>query len=267
MLGLRSGIDLMQFKQNTIPEIIDSERDMVLTAPDRYGQHYEAAFGCTIFLSRFVKSIDAEIFIFGAFLSLVKKHHTLALFSTVRLHKVQAMMNLRQVLEAGACAAYAIASHDPKDFVDANKHGLLNPSQKLTGKRYKWLAQYYPAGSDAIKEMKDRINASTAHANLLNTHKTFRPDDNARAFAAPFFDFEDQHEVKADLWLIGKVALTVLDLFYGVNAKLDLVKFADDFQTQFQQLHQRNESLGQELMSTDRYKQAMEKEKVRKGLE
>jgi hypothetical protein len=30
-----------------------------------------------------------------------------ALLSIVRLHKVQAMMNLRQVLEAGAAAAFA----------------------------------------------------------------------------------------------------------------------------------------------------------------
>ena len=208
----------MQFKQSTIPEIMDSERAMVLTAPDRYGQYYDSAFAGAMLLAHFVKSIDARLFIFGAFLSRVKKHHILALFSAVRLHKVQSMMNLRQVLEAGACAAYAISNSDPKDFVDVDKHGLLDPSKKLTAKRYKWLDQNFRAGSDAIREMKDQINTSTAHANLLNTHNTFQPDDKARAFAAPFFDFEDQYYVKTDLWLIGKIALTLLDLFYGVNA-------------------------------------------------
>lgn len=238
---------------------------MILTAPDRYGQHYESALAWTMFLTRFVRSIDAEIFIFGAFLSQVKKHHTLALLSAVRLHKVQSMMNLRQVLEAGACAAYAIANPDPKDFVDVDNHGLLDPSKKLTVKRYKWLEQNYRAGSDAIKEMKDQINVSTAHANLLNTYNTFQPDDKARAFAAPFFDFEDEYYVKSDLWLIGKVALTLLDLFYGVNAELNLVKLIDDFEARFSQLAQQSETLRQEMMSTDRYKQTMTQEKARKG--
>jgi hypothetical protein len=40
---------------------------------------------------------------------LAEKTHMLALFSALRLHKVQAMMNLRQTLEAGAAAAFAIA--------------------------------------------------------------------------------------------------------------------------------------------------------------
>jgi hypothetical protein len=255
----------MQYKQSTIPQMVDSEREMVLTAPDRYGQHYGTAFDCSIFLSTFVKSIDAGLFVFGAFMSQVKTHHTLALFSTVRLHKVQSMMNLRQVLEAGACAAYAIANPDPESFVDVDKHGLLNPSQKLNGKRYKWLEQNFQASSDAIKGMKDQINTATAHANLLNTHYTFRPHDKTLTFAAPFFDFEDEHDVKTDLWLIGKVAITLVDLFHGANASLKLVKFVDDFEPTVMRLLAENEARRQELMATDRYKQAMAKDKARKG--
>src|SRR2546430_9857689 len=57
----------------------------------------------------------------ASFFAQVKKHHMLALFSTVRLHKVQALMNLRQVLEAGACAAFAIANPDHKHFVDTDE--------------------------------------------------------------------------------------------------------------------------------------------------
>jgi hypothetical protein len=254
----------MQFKQSTIPEMVESEREMVLTAPERYGQHYETAFRSSIFLSQFVKSIDAGLFVFGAFLSQAKKHHLLALFSTVRLHKVQAMMDLRQVLEAGACAAYAIANPNPKDFVDVDQRGLLNPSQKLQGKRYRWLEQNFPAGSEAIKEMKDHINTSTAHANLLNTHNTFRPDDKTKSFAAPFFDFEDEHDVKTDLWLIGKVSIILVDLFHGVNAKLNLVKLVDDFEPAVMRLLAENDARRQELMATDRYKQAMAKNKARK---
>jgi hypothetical protein len=172
------------------------------------------------------------------------------------------MMNLRQVLEAGACAAYAIANPNHEDFVDTDEHDLLDPSQKLAVKRYKWLEQNYPAGSTAIKEIKDGINVSTAHANLLTTHNTFRPKYEDGWFSAPFFDIEDEHLVKTDLWLIGKIALTLLDLFYGVNAPLNVIKFVDDFQAQFTGMVQQSTVLRAEMMSTDRYKRAMAKKQA-----
>ena len=169
----------MEFPQRTIEQIIDSEREMILTAPQRYGKYYDTAFECAVLFTHFLKSVDPDRWVFGSFLSLAKKHHTLALFSTVRLQKVQAMMNLRQTLEAGACAAFAIANLDHAHFVDTDEHGILDPSPKLVGKRYDWLDKNYPDGSTAIKEMKQQINASVAHANLINTHNTFRTDYKA----------------------------------------------------------------------------------------
>lgn len=125
---------------------------MVLAAPERYGKYYVTALDCSILLSHSPKSIDQDRWIFGSFVSQAKKHHLLALFSTVRLHKVQAFMDLRQTLEAGANAAFAIANPNHADFVDADKHGILDPSQELAKKRYAWLDKNYPAGSSAIKE-------------------------------------------------------------------------------------------------------------------
>lgn len=255
----------MQFKQSTVQEIIDSEREMILTASERFGQHYESAFSSSMLLSQFVKSLRSDLFIFGVFLSQVKKHHTLALFSAVRLHSVQSMMNLRQVLEAGACAAYAISNHDPKDFVDVDKRGLLDPLKKLTKKRYNWLQQNYQASADAINDVKNQINTSNAHANLLNTYGNFRHDDGACEFLAPFFDFEDDFYVKKDLFVISDVAIILLDLFDGVNSKLNIVKFIDGFNARFDQLVREHEVLRQEMMSTERYKQAMMKAKALKG--
>jgi hypothetical protein len=91
---------VLEFQQSTIGQIIDSEREMVLTALQRYGKYYETALEGSLLMTRFLKSVDPDRWIFGSFVSLVKKHHTLALFSTVRLQNVQAMMNLRQTLEA-----------------------------------------------------------------------------------------------------------------------------------------------------------------------
>jgi hypothetical protein len=164
--------DSMEFKQGNVGDILDSERAMVLTAPERFGAYYQHAFDCSLFLTHFVKTIDRDRWIFASFLSQVKKLHTLALFSTVRLHQIQSMMNLRQVLEAGAAAAFAIANPDHKHFVETTDEGLLDASKGLTSKRYTWLDKNYPEGSAAIKAMKNLINESTAHSNLVFTRQT-----------------------------------------------------------------------------------------------
>jgi hypothetical protein len=68
---------MVEFPQSTIGQIIDSEREMVLTASQRYGSYYETTLECSLLMTQFLKSVDPDRWIFGSFLSLVKKHHTL----------------------------------------------------------------------------------------------------------------------------------------------------------------------------------------------
>jgi hypothetical protein len=63
---------------------------------------------------------------FARFFSLLKKHHMLALLSALRLHKVQTMINLRQVLEAGAAAAFAIANPETEHFATTDGQGFID---------------------------------------------------------------------------------------------------------------------------------------------
>jgi Mlc titration factor MtfA (ptsG expression regulator) len=150
----------------------------------------------------------------------------LAVLSTVRLHKVQAMMNLRQAVEAGACAAYAIANPDHTHFVDADEHGILDPSQNVAKKRYRWLDQNYADASKAIQEIKDKINATTAHANLINAYGMSEANETEGWFSEPFFDKEDAHFVKTDLWMIATAALTLMHVFYEVNENVRALELA-----------------------------------------
>jgi hypothetical protein len=248
----------MEFKQGTFDEILESERQMVLLGEERYGRFYTHARECSLFLGHFLKSIDPDRWIFASFLSLVKKHHTLALFSTLRLHQIQSALDLRQTLEAGALAAFAIASPEGHHFVTKDAQGFVNHSKELVGRIYSWLDKNYPAGSNNIKQMKRLINESAAHANLLYTLNTFQTSEKERAFVAPFFDFEDAHMVKTDLWRIANAAVGILDLFYGVNQPLNVIKFVEDFEQRFNSLAQQNNALREEMMATDRYKKAME---------
>lgn len=86
----------VDLKQRSIGDIIESERLLVLEVPERYGAFYTNALDASVFLSTLIKSLDPDRFVFGRYYSQVKKHHLLALFSTVRLHQVQSTMNLRQ---------------------------------------------------------------------------------------------------------------------------------------------------------------------------
>ncbi len=246
----------MDFKQSTFQEILDSEREMVLGAEERFGTYYVNAFRFSELLARSIKTVHPSRMIFVLFLSQVRKHHALALFSTVRLHHIQAKMDLRQTLEAGASAAYAIANIDRVDFADVDEEGILNPTQDLDRKRYKWLEQNFAEGSNAIKRLKDIINKSGAHSNIADAHSTFNFDDVSRRFDTPFFDIEDDYFVKSDLWLIANVAMGLLRLFFEVNRTLNVVMFADDFERRIKELSTDNDRLRAEMMQTEPYHRA-----------
>jgi hypothetical protein len=186
-------------KQSTIAEILDSEREMAYSAEKRYGDYYRNAAAMMDLLNNgLIESISADRWVFALFLSQLKKHLMLALLSTARLHHVQAMMNLRLALEAGACAAYAIANTSPDDFADVNEDGTLDPTKKLAKKRYDWLSAKFAHGADAIRRMKDIINQVDTHANIATTGHNTKIDLEKGRFETPFFDYEDEVFLKTD---------------------------------------------------------------------
>jgi hypothetical protein len=77
--------------------------------------------------------------------------------------------------------------------------GIMDPSRKLTRKRYEWLNQNYPNKSAWIASTKGRINSFAAHANIISGDNNFRLADDHSAASAPFFDVEDEYFVKAHL--------------------------------------------------------------------
>jgi hypothetical protein len=190
---------------------------------------------------------------------LLKKHHMLALLSALRLHKVQTMMNLRQTLEAGAAAAYAIANPEIQNFVDVHEDGTLDPSKDLTVKRYKWLAANYPHASDVIKEKKELINNTTSHANIVTANQTFRVNESGDTVEAPFFDIEDDYHVKIDLWLTSSVAIDLMSILYKVNESLSVIEFVQNFPAYLGHVAAENAVLRAEIRATERYKRAVEK--------
>jgi hypothetical protein len=249
----------MDLLQSTLEEITESEGKMPLLARTRYGEFYKNAVACSIFLSNCIAEIHHSRMMFARFLALTKKHHMLAVLSTVRLHRVQAMMNLRQVLEAGAAAAFAIANPEVHHFAEMDKQGILDASPQLARKRYRWLNKHYPTKSEWIRATKDRINESAAHANVVSSENVFRVDEEEKVANTPFFDIEDDYFVKVDLWQSAAVGLELMDLFYGVNKGREVLTFHPESAQIIKQLARTTDALLAERKATERYKRTAAK--------
>ncbi|MEW6641718.1 MAG: hypothetical protein AB1586_14535 [Pseudomonadota bacterium] len=91
-------------------EIFSAEKHQRLVdAESRYENVFVNAYNTTILLSNLMMwpVLDCDLFI--RFYSQMKKYHTLSVVSTVRLHRIQAKMDLRYFLEATPNAAFSLA--------------------------------------------------------------------------------------------------------------------------------------------------------------
>jgi hypothetical protein len=161
------------------------------------------------------------------------------------------MLDLRQTLEAAVCTAFAIAHNDPVLFVDTREDGILDSSKTLAAKRYRWLSDNFSDASRYIKDHKDRINNSTAHANIVYTHGIFEHGEGE--YNLPFFDIEDKYHVYTDLYTIGAIAISLMNLFYGVNERYGRpIEFVDNFEQRLLSLAAESEALQKEMLADPR---------------
>lgn len=258
----KNGVDIkfMEFKQATIGEIIDSEKEMALTGAQRYGKYFINAAEFNALLNNFIKSIDDPFkYIFVAFLSQVRLNATLALFSSVRLHHVQAGLNLRQLLESGAWAAYAMGNAEKEKFCEVDGNEILGVPERLKKARDAWLTTNFELKSEEIRRLKKIINDSVAHSNIVYAFQNFESKLSETGFHTPFFDFDDEYKVKSDLWFLANILLGLMDLFYGVNQQYKVFQLRDDFLPVFRNLVDQNNRLKAEMMAHPRTQKSLAK--------
>lgn len=229
-------------------QIIEKEKDMLLEAETKYGSHFKNALDFVALAQDFIKQAKPKAWIFSLFLSQFRKHLVLSFFSALRLHHIQAMLDLRVVMESGANAAYAIASSHQDDFVITLPDGTLDAPRGLSDKRYRWLEEKYPKGSEAIKNLKGIINRTSAHSNLIYAFSNWEFVKEERVFKFSYFDKEVDKLVKTDLWQIGNVAMGLMDLFYGVNLDHKTLIFSEDFVPRLKKYEATNNALKQEIL-------------------
>lgn len=244
----------MNDNPETLQQVINSEQEVLMNAEEVYDSFFSHAVNLVTLLNNLVASIDVpNKFLFLAFLSQIKKHLTLALFSAVRRHHVQSGMNLRQVLEATAWAAYALANENLDLFRVQNGNGIEVPN-RLSKARNRWLNENYPVHSEKIRNLKDSINQSVAHANIAYAFQTFDlPEDLNSGFEMPFFDIEDDFRVKTDLLMVSDFAIGIIDLFITINQTEAVFQSPVDIRNQWVGLVQEHHSLREIIRTHERF--------------
>lgn len=115
----------------SLHEIIHKESTILDDADQKYGPFFRNAHDFIGLMQDAIMESKPDAWLFAIFFSQVKKFTLLAFFSALRLHRVQAMQNMRQVLEAGANAAYGIANSDHNHYAKKGPHDTLETSKEL----------------------------------------------------------------------------------------------------------------------------------------
>lgn len=234
-------------------KIIDKEREMLLTAQERYGEHFSNSFSFVTLMQEFIVEVRPTAWVFALFLSQVRKHLVLSFFSALRRHHIQAMLDLRQVFEAGGKGAYAIAFPDEGKFVQKDDRGTLFEPRGLPKECYEWLGENYPEATLPLKKLKNIINESCAHANAIFAFSNFEMAKGTKRIEFTFFDKEDADLVKVDLFFVGNTAMGLMDLFYGVNQKRNLITFSPDYIARLKDYELVGNKLKEEMMCKKRF--------------
>lgn len=247
-----------EYKSDTLSDIINSEQQMVIDGEKLYGEFYKNSLDFFQLLNDYITQVSADKLIFCIFLNQIRKHSLLAILSTLRRQDTQAMMNLRQVLEAGALAAYSIAEGDWDDLIAEDNEDMFKKSEKYKENAYKWLRENYKKGSDAIQAMKKLINKSSAHNNVIMAHRSFNFNSEEKVAEIPFFDMEDDYLTKTALWQASNIMMRIMDLIYGVSQKYKGLEFSGNFIVRLKTLETTNQKLKTEMTKHKRYKNAQE---------
>ena len=174
-------------------------------------------------MSTSVMSVSAHDGVIAAFMLAIQKSVTLAFLSYIRAHTAQAEFNCRQAIEFTALAAYVLANPEFEllDHSDPANPTFL-PTKKLAGKAYNWLEGAEPELNGFLKDFKDRINDSTAHASVFVTHLTVDMDSltsDGDAFTGSFFDSLGLNETRAFLMSLCRLVVLIVETMRRANEK------------------------------------------------
>lgn len=238
----------------TLDNLVQREAEFFNTADQRLGWPVAMARDATLLLSTFIASVSAARHMFIRCMAIMKVHHTLAFMSTLRLHHVQTMMNLRQAAEATSNAAFALA-HPDADFIYAETGFVMRPKE-ISGRSYKWIEQAFPRHSADLKTIKDIINEQSAHFNIVNSARFVADYPEDEIWRTDFFDREDSHLELNDLWISTNLALCSIHLMIEVAKTHGGFELAVDTASRANKIQVHADKLRADLTGSERHQRA-----------
>lgn len=222
----------------TLQALLNEEHQRTMNAQERLGTIVPIAQQGLAIMSASVVSVSTQNGVVAAFMLAIQKSVTLAFLAYIRAHTAQAEFNCRQAIEFTALAAYMLANPEIEllDHSDP-AHPTFLPTKKLAGKAYKWLECAEPELNDFLKDFKDRINDSTAHASIYVTHLTVDMDsltDGGNAFTGSFFDNLGLNETRAFLMSLCRLIVLVVETMRRANEKSQGIGMKEDLE---QEIH------------------------------
>jgi hypothetical protein len=205
----------------------------------------------TIFASMIVR-IDRGHQLFMAYYSAVRKASICATLSALRQHKVQSSLNLRQAIEGTVLMTYALMNPRPEILEGVTE---ISPriEDKLSDKARKWLAGAYPPYSEKLKLLKDNINETDSHANLINTYATFDFDSTEKTSRNRFLDRDDEDHLKITLWTVGHTMTHLAAAYVDVALDAEGIEIAEDFRDRIAHLSKVNDALIDDVKRNPRW--------------
>lgn len=234
----------------------EEEHRLISEAQNTYNKHFTLASECVNFSWEFIESVNAEAFVFNAFLSQTNKFLQLSLLSLIRHHTVQCYLNLRTAIESTTLACYSLHKTNEHEFIKRHDefNDIILERPGVKSKANKWLDSTYKTHSEKLKIAKtENINKFFAHSNLVNAFNNIDFTDPTMSYSN-FFDKKDVFTIKFELMALGNIALTQIDLISSVvRDHSDLAKLSTDFEEKKTSLFHDNQYLYSELISDPYY--------------
>ncbi len=205
----------------TLQALIDEECQRTANAASRFGTFATLVQDGVGLLNTCVKSADDNQFMAVALMLAVQKSVCLAFLSYIRGHIAQAEFNVRQSVEFTALMAYMLA-HPEEDVTSATATVSFQPAKVISGRAYKWLATEHSHISKLLKDIKDQINDTTAHASPYLTHFTFdweSGSESAKSFRGSFFDNVEDNVFRLYLMSLGRLIVIIIETLRQVSEK------------------------------------------------
>jgi hypothetical protein len=229
-------------------EIADAEKALIEEAKKEYPKHFNHLQYAILLMHNCFVEAEADSIFFLTLKASIEKHLVLAALSSIRLHHVQTVLDLRYAAEAAAWAVFALAHPmDEKEYTDRDANGLPFPSKTKKLKMYTWIKKKYPKGSASLKRYKDNTTSMSTHAHIIDASRNFTGSDG-KTMSLHFFDVFREPQLLVDMWSVANLSMGILGLLKRATKDYPVVTWRDDFVDKFTQLQQENEEIAEEQM-------------------